>query len=60
MLAAGNSDASLPPHKRSIGGNVADDTVSRGTLSGQSSPLLTSPYRTQCRSPAEFGFERKG
>lgn len=59
MLAAATSDVSLP-YKRSIGGSTTDDTVSRGTVSGQSSPLLTSPYKTHCRSPADVGSDRKG
>ena len=43
-------------HKRSAG----DD--GRAISSGQSSPLLQSPFRTSvtCRSPAEFLSDRKG
>jgi len=42
-------------HKRSVGED------SRTVSSGQSSPLLQSPFRTlPCRSPADFLSDRKG
>ena len=45
-------------HKRSVGED------GRAVSSGQSSPLLQSPFRTSsamtCRSPAEFLSDRKG
>jgi len=44
-------------HKRSVGED------GRAVSSGQSSPLLQSPFRSSamtCRSPAEFLSDRKG
>ena len=41
-------------HKRSVGED------GRSASSGQSSPLLQSPFRMTCRSPAESVSDRKG